>query len=213
MQTGTPEDTTTVVDPATNQEVDWKAAFENAEKRRKDTQAAFTKAQQTALAAKAELSVLKDMVKPGVSDEELKALDELMYADPKAWRLKVNSLELAKNAELQQKVTASIEQNTQQSELERRTQALAEFNVANPEIVLTDEVIQFDVPRRITSKLEKGEVSFEDFLAEVKEYLIKPKKVNTTGVEPQPNLGDIGGGSTPNPSKKALANSYEQEIF
>lgn len=213
MQTGTPEDTTTVVDPATNQEVDWKAEFEKAEKRRKDTQAAFTKAQQTALAAKAELSVLKDMVKPTVNEEELKALDELMYADPKAWRLKVNSLEQAKNAELQQKVTASIEQNVQQSELERRNQALAEFNVANPEIVLTDEVIQFDVPRRITSKLEKGEVSFEDFLAEVKEYLMKPKKVHATGVEPQPNLGDIGGGSTPNPSKKALANSYEQEIF
>lgn len=198
---------------STTPEVDWKAEYEKAEKRRKDTQAEYTKGQQKLKGMEVELKVLKSAVTPTFSIEEAKVLEELKYKDPDAWHSKLTELTTSKRTDLENRIEEQKKTVVQQSELERRTQALAEFNLANPSLVLNDEVIQFDIPRRITSKLEKGEVSFEDFLAEAKEYLTTPKKVKAEGVEQQPNLNNVGGGTTPTVNSEKINSLYETEIF
>lgn len=204
---GTPENNT-----ATPPEVDWKAEFEKAEKRRKDTQAAFTKSQQALKAKEVELEVLRTS-KPAVTATEAKELEDLKFKDPDAWKKRLDEIEETHKATIAAKTKELTDQVVHKSELERRMQVMAEFNAANPGLVITDEVIEFDIPPRITRKLAQGEVSFEDFLVEVKEYLNAPKKVKADGVEQQPNLSKVGGSSTPNVDSKVVEAAYEKEIF
>ena len=205
---GTPEESKTDTQP----EMDWKAEFEKAEKRRKDTQAAFTKSQQALKAREAELQVLKT-TGPAITPTVARELEDLKFKDPDAWKNRLDELTNNHNATIAAKTKELTDQVVHQSELERRASVMAEFNVANPGLVITDEVIQYDVPPRITKKLIEGTVSFEDFLVEVKEYLNTPKKVKADGVEQQPNLSKVGGGSTPTVDSGKVATSYEKEIF
>lgn len=205
---GTPE----VSDTATQSEVDWKAEFEKAEKRRRDTQAAFTKSQQALKAREAELQVLKT-TGPAITPEVAKELEDLKFKDPDAWKSRLDKIQDEHNATIAAKTKELTDQVVNQSELERRASVLAEFNTANPGLVITDEVIQYDIPPRITKKLAEGKVSFEDFLVEVKEYLSTPKKVKADGVEQQPNLSKEGGGATPTVDSGKVTTSYEKEIF
>lgn len=211
---GTPEETnlsatTEAVEP------DWKAEFEKAEKRRKDTQAAFTKSQQTLKALEAELAVRKTSNGTSLSNDELKQFEAIKYTDPEEWRNKVNALENTKRAELEARIEAEKSQVVHQTELERRAQVMASFNAANPGLVINDEVITFDVPSRITNKLKDGSVTFEDFLSEVKEYLTKPKVVKTEGVEQVPNLNTVGGATTPSKvsTQKDIVATYKNEVY
>lgn len=205
---GTPE----VSDTATQSEVDWKAEFEKAEKRRRDTQAAFTKSQQALKAREAELQVLKT-TGPAITPEVAKELEDLKFKDPDAWKSRLDKIQDEHNATIAAKTKELTDQVVNQSELERRASVLAEFNTANPGLVITDEVIQYDIPPRITKELAEGKVSFEDFLVKVKEYLSTPKKVKADGVEQQPNLSKEGGGSTPTVDSGKVKTSYEKEIF
>ena len=205
---GTPEESNT----ATQSEVDWKAEFEKSEKRRKDTQAAFTKSQQALKAREAELQVLKT-AGPAITPEVAKELDDLKFKDPDAWKSRLDKIQNEHNASIAAKTKELTDQVVNQSELERRASVLAEFNAANPSLVITDEVIQYDIPPRITKELAEGKVSFEDFLVKVKEYLSTPKKVKADGVEQQPNLSKEGGGSTPTVDSGKVTTSYEKEIF
>lgn len=103
-----------------------------------------------------------------------------------------------------------------QTELENRARLLNEYNRSHPNFPITDEVIEFDVPARITKKLEKGEITFEDYLQEVHSFLYSPKKVGTGNeILNQPNLGKISGGDTPSEGaimKDIIAN-YKNIIY
>lgn len=182
------------------------------EKRYKDTQAAYTKSQQELKAVKAKVDVLEKLTTPQIQidAEAQKELDDLKYSDPDAWRTKMNNLELDARSKHQNLISAAEQQAAIHAEMDRRTQVLNEYNRSHPGFEITDEVIQLDVPTRITKKLESGELSFDDFLGEVKEFLYAPKKVGTTN-KPlgQPNLGNLGGGDTPSDtsiSKDIVAN-------
>ena len=182
------------------------------EKRYKDTQAAYTKSQQELKAVKAKVDVLEKLTTPQIQidAEAQKELDDLKYSDPDAWRTKMNNLELDARSKHQNLISAAEQQAAIQAEMDRRTQVLNEYNRSHPGFEITDEVIQLDVPTRITKKLESGELSFDDFLGEVKEFLYSPKKVGTNNKTlGQPNLGNLGGGDTPSDtsiSKDIVAN-------
>lgn len=182
------------------------------EKRYKDTQAAYTKSQQELKAVKAKVDVLEKLTTPQIQidAEAQKELDDLKYSDPDAWRTKMNNLEIDARSKHQNLISAAEQQAAIQAEMDRRTQVLNEYNRSHPGFEITDEVIQLDVPTRITKKLESGELSFDDFLGEVKEFLYSPKKVGTPNKTlGQPNLGNLGGGDTPSDtsiSKDIVAN-------
>lgn len=170
------------------------------EKRYKDLQAAYTKSQQDLKATKAKVEVLADLTKPQVElSLELQAeLEDLKFSDPDAWRTRMNGLEKEVEKKYLDNLSEVDKQARMQAELERRTQVLTDFNQRHPELQITDDVINLDIPSRFTKKLEKGEISFEDFLEEIVEYLKSPKVVGSANKTlEQPNLSKVGGDSTP----------------
>ena len=190
----------------------------NYEKRFKDTQSAYTKSQQELKAAKAKLEALEKLTQPVVQlDEATQAqLDELKYSNPEAWRDKMNSLEAEAKLKHLSVLSEAEKIAMQQAELEHRAQILSEYNSKHPQNQITDEVIMFDVPPRITKKLENGEISFEQFLTEAHNFLYAPKKVGDGNKTlNQPNMRDFGGGTTPstNAVDSSIIENYKNLVY
>lgn len=196
------------------------------EKRFKDTQAYATKiAQEKAEKEKelnelkAELSVLKETAKPSLTiDEQTQSeLDDLKYSDPDAWRAKVNALEKQAKVEFNSKIDNAKQLSNQQLELQRRANILSQFQMEHPDVELTDELLNFDIPPRIVKELENGKVTYEEFLNNVYNYVITPKVIgsNNKTLE-QPNLSKTGGDDTPtknSSSNQNIIQTYESMEF
>lgn len=192
------------------------------EQRRRDTQAEYTRTKQEQLALQAEknelLKRVSNSVEVKLSDEQAEELDDLKFSDPDKWRHKMNVYENNAKAEqakiLGEQLKVISSKGAEEAEIEGRKQVLKEFQEDNPGFVITDEIIANEVPPRITLKLKNNEVTFNEFLIEVKNYL-KAGKVLTVPDETlgQPNLGDAGGGSTPINISASNNNSYETEIY
>jgi Skp family chaperone for outer membrane proteins len=186
------------------QTVDW-------EKRFKDTQAAFTKSRQEIAELKAKLKVTGST--PQLSAEEKDRLEDLKYTDPDAWREELSTLEDNAKRAYQEELAKTTKELTA---LEQREIIFADFQASHPDIVINDDVIEYDVPRRIKAKLEKGESTFEEFLGEVYEYLKSPKVIGDTNKTiDQPDLTKLGGGDTvaSSATQADIVESYKNEIF
>lgn len=192
----------------------------NAELRRRDTQAAYTKTQQEAAALRRENETLaasyeQDVVKH-LSTEDKDRLEELKHTDPEEWRTELEKLEKANKSKFDEKRTKIKDTVQRETELERRTRLLEEHNTAHPEHAITDEVLENDIPPRFTKQLEKGEIDFEEFLTKCTTFLGKPKKVASGDAAPgEPNLSKSGG--TDKPSSEAregdIKETYKNEIY
>ena len=213
---GIPESTTTDT-PESTQQVDY-------EKRFKDTQAFATKVAQEKADAirelnelKAELSVLKETAKPSLTiDAQTQSeLEDLKYSDPDAWRTKVNELEQKANLEFNSKIAEAKQLSTQQLELQRRANVLAQFQTEHPDVEFTDELLHLDIPQRIVKELENGKVTYEEFLNNVYNYVKAPKVIGSTNKTlEQPDLSKIGGDDTPTKNtNKNLKQTYENMEF
>lgn len=190
----------------------------NYEKRFKDTQSAYTKSQQELKVAKAKLEALEKLTQPVVQlDEATQAqLDELKYSNPEAWRDKMNSLEAEAKLKHLSVLSEAEKIAMQQAELEHRAQILSEYNSKHPQNPITDEVIMFDVPPRITKKLENGEISFDEFLKEAHNFLYAPKKVGDGNKTlNQPNMRYFGGGTTlsTNAVDSSIIENYKNLVY
>ena len=188
--------------------------------RRRDTQASFTKGQQRVKALEAENDKLtssweSDAVSNLSSTEQAK-LEELKVQDPEAWRAEISNIEEAKRVKFKEKRADISKEASNMTELERRTAQLEQFNTDNPTLAITDDVIQNDIPPRITKKLEAGEIQFDEYLTEVKNYLGK-NKVIAKGEKAldEPDFKNARGSG--NPSKEAVekqnSTDYTKEIF
>ena len=215
---GIPEGTTTDT-PESTPQVDY-------EKRFKDTQAFATKIAQEKAdkereleELKAELSVLKTTAKPSLTiDAQVQSeLEDLKYSDPDAWRTRVNELETAANAEFNSKIVEAKQLSSQQLELQRRANVLAQFQTEHPDVELTDELLHLDIPQRIVKELENGKVTYEEFLNNVYNYVKTPKVIGSiTKTLEQPNLSKTGGDDTPtknSSSNQNIIQSYENMEF
>lgn len=194
------------------------------EQRRRDTQAEFTRSKQTQAALEAEKNELykqlNSNVKIDLTPEQEEELEELKFSDPDAWRSKMNTYETEAQSKRAKEVDERLKEvsakGTETAELERRKQALQEFQAANPGLVLDDDVIANDVPPRISKKLQNNEVTFEEYLQEVYDYLKTGKVVATTEeTMDQPNLGKAGGGDTPSDDavRHESVKSYDTEVY
>ena len=193
------------------------------EKRRRDTQSEFTKIAQAKKALEAENNALKKKslgsVKIELTAEQAEELEDLKFSDPEAWRKKMNKYEREAHAKQSKELDDEIAQvsadTLAKDELERRKEVLIEFNRANPGFQLDDDVIQNDIPPRITKRLETGEISFEAFLQEVLDYTKTGKVVKQEKTRNQPNLSKVGGGSRPDKhaEKEDIILSYNNEVY
>lgn len=202
---GTPEENSATLGQENAQAVDW-------EKRFKDTQAAYTQSRQEIAKLKAELAV-KDEPKMQLTAEQQDELEDLKYNNPEEWRKRVNDLEKQADAQFNTKLKEELQKLT---ELEQRQLTLEAFQLSHPDFHLDDEVIAYDVPKRITKRLETGEINFETFLEEAYQYLTTPKVVGSQAKDlDQPNLNKVGGGTTASASATAadIVVSYRNEVY
>jgi hypothetical protein len=217
---GTPDGTPTATQPTSTEgtppkgnpsnEVDW-------EKRFKDTRAELIRTTQTLQTTEAEKAELAKMVvpTPEIDAATQEELDALKLDDPDKWRKRLNKIEREASEKHAARLQAVATEAKTSAEIARRADVLTEFNEGRA-IKLTNEMLEFDIPLRITRKLEKGEVTFEEFLAEAGTFLDKPKTVGTGNTVPnQPNMDEMGGGETPAASatERDIIESYRTEVY
>jgi len=178
-----------------------------AEKRRRDTQAAYTKAQQEKIALQKEKEALENLIAQelekslDLSPEQKEELEELKLVDPEEWRRKLNELEAEQKTLKKQKIEElkkeASEKAQEEYELERRMQVFEEFQKTHPDVEITDEVIENEVPPKYVKELEQGKVSFEEFLQKVYDFLTAGKVVEQPKAPAKPDLSKTPGGATP----------------
>jgi hypothetical protein len=184
-------------------QIDW-------EKRYKDTLADHTRRSQENARLRAELEVLK--ANPQIAADVQAELDELKYRDPDAWKAKLDQIEASNRRVYDEKLAAITGELTAQ---EQRKLELDDFLASNPGFYIDDDVINNELPRRLSTKLEKGEISFGDFLREAHQFLTTPKVIGNVQVQGKPNLDKMGGGTTPSASATDADSrtSYKTEIY
>lgn len=191
-----------------------------AEMRRRDTQSAFTKSRQKLKALEVENTKLaesweQDAVST-LSKGEQARLEELKVQDPEKWRQEITQVEEDKRKNFQEKRQAITTEAQATTELERRQAQITAYNEQNPEAQLTDDVIENDIPPRITAKLKSGDISFDEFITQCNNFLTKPKKVATGDKPPkEPAFARSRGSHQPSPEAIAAqdSNEYKQETF
>lgn len=190
------------------------------EKRRRDTQAALTREQQNGKAARAEADHLakgwQESAKLALTTEQEAELEELKHSDPEAWRVKLNDFEQINKSKFEETRTDIVTKAKQESELERRTRMMEEFNVANPTVKITDDFIATEVPPKYLKQLEAGTISFEDFINTCANYATKDKVLDQGNAAPgTPNLSKAGGGHIPAEADRSAdsVDSYKKAVF
>jgi len=188
--------------------------------RRRDTESALSKEKTGRKATETErdtyLDRLTDKVTLDLSSEQIEELNDLKQTDPDAWKAKLDEHEVEARNKLHDELDEISTDTIAANEEDRREGILETFLAANPALVLDDDAFENDLPPRITGKLERGEVSFEDFLVEAKEFLTKGAKIaGTEKIEKEPDLNKTGGGSTADPDavKADIVTSYKDEIY
>jgi len=179
----------------------------------RDNQSGFTKSQQSLKEVEAENEALREQLANNtsrsleLSQADQTALDKLRDTDPDAWRAKLNRLESeARTAVNEELETVTEEARTKASgefELKRRYDYLDTFNSnRDKDSQITTDVLDQEVPPRITNKLAKGEITFEGYLDEVSEYLKNGKVVSTTDDTTTKDLNKANGSGSPREDEK-----------
>lgn len=190
----------------------------NAEKRRRDTQSEFTKSQQQLKAAELKATRLTEKLEAAVMEslplKQQSRLEELKATDPDLWRSEIEKLENNARGDLAKELDVIAKESSNLTERDQRLQLLDQFLTANPGV--TAEMIDEDVPPRITKKLADGKVTFEEFLAESVKFLTAAKVIDQGAAAP--NLVDLGkasGGSKPgeNDKNSSYNASYASEVY
>ncbi len=192
-----------------------------AEKRRRDTQSAYSKAQQEIKSLKSENSaaweILAKEVAVELTVEEKTELEELKSVDIDKWRLRLNELDSKKHEKVNKTKKEVKEKSTRDIELQNRVDLIKAHNAANPEHQLTDDVIENDIPPRYLKDLEKGAITFEEFIEKSSAFLKKGKVLAKTE-EPDEDDVDLTGanGSSKIPAealKQSSKADYRKETY
>ncbi len=177
--------------------------------RRRDTQSAFSKVTAKAKQLETEnqryISGWEQDVIDTLTAKESAELEELKHTDPDAWRTKLNELQTTKKSKLAERRAKITTEAATVIQEESRAEILSRFEAQYPGI-LTEEVLNNDIPPRLVKNLEEGKVDFEGFLQSCVEFMTKGRTLDK-GTQ-APNTVDLsklpGGGS---PSEAAVTTS------
>lgn len=192
-----------------------------AERRRRDTQSAYTSTTQQLKALESENELLasgwSEQFTKTLPQEQQDELEQLKKSDPEAWRVKINEFEKQRDSEFQEKRNEIKEKAKGESEIEYRSRVLEEYNTNNPDHQINDDALANDIPPRMSKKLAEGKVTFAEFIKEASDFLHKGKVVGDSKGKPTDNvnLNDAAGGSHADDKAKGADSSrtYENEIF
>ena len=192
------------------------------EKRRRDTQASFTKETQARKALEIEKSTLLSEfgnVEVKLTAEQTEELEDLKFSDPEAWRTKLNEYEkAAKDTRIKaidEKLKTVSKTTLDNEELQSREQKLNDFIAQHKGFELNDDIIANDIPPRIVKKLETGAITFDEFLTDCYNYLTTGKVIKQDDVLGQPSLGKLAGSHQPEKIAQTKDDilSYKGEVF
>lgn len=191
-----------------------------AEIRRRDTQAEFTRSQQKLKQVEhfsAKLTEeLETAIVSSTSTAEQARLAELKHSNPDAWLEEMRKLEDQAKGKAKERIQQVRNTSEEVTEIERRAIALQAFHDANPGIEINDDVIQNDVPPRLTKQLADGKISFEDFLVQVAKIVKGDIKIAKGEQAPNlPDMSKVAGGNTADEANKARQsdNDYAKEVY
>jgi len=204
---------------------DWQKAVIRSEKRTRDAQAELSNSQTEVRGLKAENGVLKDTALTVVpddfqlSDADLTEIEDLKKTNPEAYRLRVNKLE--EDAKTHQTkaiadLTTKAREDAQTThQATNRVSVLAEFRIANPTLIITDEVLAYDVPPRLLEGVNKGEYTYGEFLGKVKTYIESGTTVGEGNTGDPHNIQKMNGTQTPGKKAalKAGQSDYKKMTF
>ncbi len=204
---------------------DWQKHVVRAEKRQRDAQSELGRTQAKLRESDAVNGVLMDTASTMVpddfqlSDDEITALNKLKTNDPDKYRLEVNALEAkakeAQTTKLSELTKKAAEDATSAHVTKNRVTVLAEFRDANPDLVITDDVLINDVPPRFLKGVQDGDYTYGEYLEKVKTYVGTGKKA-PEGNEGDPhNIHKMSGSHTPGKkaAEKAGQDSYAKMTF
>lgn len=190
----------------------------------RDNQSGFTKSQQSLKETEAEVTALREQLaehtsKPlELSTEDQTELDKLYTTDREAWRAKTNMLEQQSKEAIQAKLDEATETARKKAsgeyELEQRYAYLKQFNEGR-EVQITPELLDTDIPPRITKKLAEGEITFELYLDEVSEYLETGKVISQPTTVTTTDLNKANGSTDAQKTDKEKQGEldYSQQTF
>jgi len=190
------------------------------ERRRRDTQSAYTKTNQElkkeqAISAGLQERLLNSSIE--LTKEQKYELNELKKSNPEAWRAKLNEYEEAGKAQLKDELQDIRKNSANKGELEVRKEQMAAWSESTG-LELNDDVIANELPPKYLKQLEAGEVTFEEFLNQAGEFLKKEKTIKGSSESIDDNtkdLGSVAGGKEPSDDaqKGDFVETYEQTIF
>ena len=198
---------------------DDKAIAVVAEVRRRGTESAYTRERQKVLEMEAELKVYKDLVPKdlGMPKEKQEELDTLKFEDPDKWLTEMTAIKNAASAEFQKKTEEAVSEAkreaVKQDTVAARAKQLEEFN-SKTDKPLTDENLQYDIPPRLLTQLEKGEITFTEVLEKAHAFIYGNKAVANPDYTEEPSFEATPGGPTPQQANVNVEDtSYENIIL
>jgi len=190
------------------------------ERRRRDTQGAYTQSQQElrkqlAISTGLENRLLESEVI--LTKTQKFELNDLKKTDPEAWRAKLNEYEQAGKDTLKTELKEIAKSSSNKSELDVRTEQMAAWSESTG-IELTDTVVDNDLPPRFKKELESGKITFEQFLTKAGNFLKAEKTIkgaSDSTDDDTKDLSDVAGGSEPDTKAQEgdFSQSYEKTIF
>jgi len=190
------------------------------ERRYRDTQGAFTKAQQNAKKQEAIATGLQERLlesEVALTKEQKFELNDLRKTDPEAWRTKLNEYEEVNKTTLKTELEEIRTKSSTKGELEIRQDQMAAFSKETG-IELTDQVVANDLPPRYIKELEDGKVTFEQFLDKAGKFIKADKTIQGSGDstdDDTKDLGRVAGGQEPDTRAQEgdFEESYDKAIF
>lgn len=179
--------------------------------RRRDTQSALQQERTEKQRLAAENAELVSGWEADVTDtltaEEQSSLEELKHQDPDAWHKKLLELRDGKKAKFQEKRTEIANKAEAVSAQASRAEILNAFESQYPG-VLTDDVLQNDIPPRYVKQLENGEVTYKQFLQNCVDYVQKDKVLDKGETAPKvTDLSAEAGGGAPSEAARDAQDS------
>ena len=186
-------------------------ALLDTEIRRRGEQGATSREKARADRSELELSKVKESVRGIQHAPEIDP--QLKYSDPDEYVKQ--TLEARGNDPYQDVFNAASTQAAQEVGQVTLEGLISTHNENNPQKLITQSMLELDLPPRLMQAFASGNMSPQDFLSQAADLLHRPTEVANLPVPGMPDLGAVAGQTTPtdNGSNDKMIANYSNAIF